>query len=177
MSRRAVAWLLTLPLAFGGAEVAHAIAYGSARPGDGLHGYLSLLPLAAGVAVAALLVGLVAAARGGERPSARPFALVGPLAFLLQEHLERWHAPWQTLAEPAVLLGLALQIPFALLAYAVALSLFTAAHAVVRALREARPRLRPRALAKPFVSLVSPRPRLLCGGCCVRGPPRLASLL
>ncbi|MER3410515.1 MAG: hypothetical protein C4306_10610, partial [Thermoleophilia bacterium] len=56
-----------------------------------LHGYFRLLPLALALALALVLValGLRVAGRLPGRPSAWPYALVPPLAYLGQELSER----------------------------------------------------------------------------------------
>ena len=79
--------------------------------------------------------------RRGGRPArlgAVPFAFVPVAAFLLQEHLERLlhHGsfPFMLLLERPILLGLVLQLPFALLAYALAWVLLRATEALARAL-------------------------------------------
>jgi hypothetical protein len=70
------------------------------------------------------------------------FALLPPLAFALQELLElslhTGSIAWQACVEPTFLPGLALQLPFALLAYVAARLLLRAAVRLGRAL--ARPR-------------------------------------
>ena len=79
----------------------------------------------------------VAGSLGGM--PAWPFAVLPPLAFALQEHLERLlHAgavPWTAVLEPTFLPGFLLQLPFALLAFAVARALLGAAVLLARLLR------------------------------------------
>ena len=132
MQRTLAAWLVALPVAAGGVLVAHAAAYalagGAGRPS---HAYLPLAEagvcalLALGVAAAALAARTAALAR----PRAIAFALAPPLAFALQETAERGFAPP---LDPVVLLGLVLQLPFALLAYVAARLLLRAVEALVR---------------------------------------------
>jgi len=167
VQRTLAAWLVALPAAAGGVLAAHAAAYGLVRGGaDAEHGYL---PLAEASVCALLALGLVAAllaARAGTpaRPHALAFALAPPLAFLLQETAERSFAPP---LEPVVLLGLVLQLPFAVLAYLAARLLLRAAASLARA---RRPRLRPARPVHAWPSFVAPRPTLLLArhG---RGPP------
>jgi hypothetical protein len=163
---RAAAWLLSLPVALAGSAAAHALAYHLVEPNDherahllaaSGHGYLGQLRVLAAAAVALVLAGFVrqaALAARGREAAGPPFvvALVPPLAFLLQEHLERaLHGgsfPVGVLLEPTFLVGLALQLPFALLALAVARLLVRTAVALGRLLATpprllARPRLRP----------------------------------
>jgi hypothetical protein len=116
---------------------------------------------------AALLA--VSASRGGA-PRPASFALLGTATYVALEHLERLSQdglPW-LLGSPVFLLGLALQVPFALAAWWVARALLE--------LEVPRPSRPPR-LPTPWLGLapfrvslaMSPlpaRPR-------VRGPPRL----
>ena len=167
MQRTLAAWLVALPAAAGGVLAAHAAAYALAGgDADASHGYL---PLAQAAVCALLALGLVAAtlaARAGApaRPHALAFALAPPLAFLLQETAERGFA---LPLEPVVLLGLALQLPFAALAYLAARLLLRAAAALVSA---PRPRLRPARPVHAWPCVSAPRPALLLArhG---RGPP------
>jgi hypothetical protein len=158
VQRTLAAWLVALPAAAGGVLAAHAAAYGLVGGGaDAAHGYL---PLAEASVCALLALGLVAAvlaAHAGApgRPHALAFALAPPLAFLLQETAERGFA---LPLERVVLVGLVLQLPFALLAYVAARLLLRAAAALAPA---PRARLRP---ARPMYarpSFAAPRPGLL----------------
>lgn len=158
MSRRAIVWLVTLPLAVVGSQLAHAAAYRLATPDDHErahelaatgHGYLAYAPTA--LAVLALLVVVALAhevtylrkATGRRlRLSARTFALVAPALFVVQEHLERLlhdgTVPWNAGLELTFLAGLLLQLPFALAAYGAARLLLRAARAAVRLLERRR---------------------------------------
>ena len=167
MQRTLAAWLVALPAAAGGVLAAHAAAYALAGDdADAAHGYL---PLAEASVCALLALGLVAAvlaARAGApaRPHALAFALAPPFAFLLQETAERGFA---LPLEPVVLLGLALQLPFAALAYLAARLLLRAAAALAPA---PRPRLRPVRPVHAWPSSTAPRPALLLARQS-RGPP------
>jgi hypothetical protein len=189
MQRHGLAWLLALPLVTAGSLVAHAFAYRIAEPAPAPradllqttgHGYLAAAPFFLGVCLAFLaagLLGVAARARRGSSttPAAWPVALVAPLGFLAQEHLERLVAtgsfPLGLATESSFLVGLALQLPFALLAVLAARWLSRAAEAVGRALRCPPPARRspatPPALAGTLLHL---RPALLSGRS-VRGPP------
>jgi hypothetical protein len=133
-------WLLSLPVMGAGCLAAHSAAYrvaDSTTPA-GTHSYLGAAPLllAIGMAVA-VVAALHAATAGGDRggASVRLFALLPPLAFALQEHLERALQGGDALGtalEPAFLLGLALQLPFALCSLILARSLLRAARAALR---------------------------------------------
>jgi hypothetical protein len=196
--RRSLAWLVAVPLMLAGSEAAHALAYRFAYPDLHVrvqallvtgHGYLRWLPLALGVAAAvvalSLLVTAVDAARG-RAPRGLPawaFALLPPMAFVVQEHLERLlHTgvfPWHEAGTPTFVPGLALQIPFALLAYAIArLLLRTAQRAgrVVARVAPPRPRFVPIALAAPAAEPPLPRVALISSGLARRGPPLLATV-
>ena len=159
--RRAAAWLLSLPLMIAGTQVAHVLAYRWVYPNAHIrliellatgHGYMvgthGYLPLVLGIVGAVDLVaaGWVFAGslrRSFQRPvPAWAFALMPLLCFTLQEFLERWLAgapfPWWMVLQPTFRIGLALQIPFALLA-------FLAARLLVRAADTTGARARPRA--------------------------------
>ena len=169
--RRVLAWLVALPVLLAGSQAAHVLAYRWVYPEAHVrvralvstgHGYMNDLPLVLGVtgavASVSLLLSAVDAARG--RPAralpAWAFALLPPLAFALQELLERsLHLgtfAWQTVLAPTFVPGLALQLPFALLAYAAARLLLRAAERAGRALAPARPQVR-RAAATLAVTL------------------------
>jgi hypothetical protein len=144
--RRCLAWLVALPSMLAGTEAAHAVAYRIVFPQSHVrvvalavsgHGYLAWLPLVLALTGAAALVALGAAgmdAARGRAVGAVPavaFAIVPPLAFALQELLElSLHTgtfAWHVFAAPTFLPGLALQLPFALLAYVAARLLVRAA--------------------------------------------------
>jgi hypothetical protein len=187
--RGPAAWLLSVPVALAGCLAAHALAYRLAEPdaherahllAASGHGYLERLPLLVAAAFALVLVGFVRqtvlAARGLEPggPS-RLVAFVPPLAFLLQEHLERLlhdgAFPLEALTQPSFLVGLALQLPFALLAYAAAALLARGASALGRLLA-GRPPVRVGSTPRAVSSRPSPpAPRLVAR---VRGPPASA---
>ena len=99
---------------------------------------------------------------------------------MLQELLERYvhdgHLHWHLVVSAPFLLGLATQVPFALLAAAIAFALATAAQHVAQAIRAAR-RPRPRGTALTFLSWLSvdlPPAPVLARGYTGRGPPLLA---
>ena len=193
--RRQAVWWATAPIALAGVAVAHAASnavFGS--PGDpGAELFASAgtgsrlaLPLAA-LAAAAVLVALLARVAGvwwvapRSRTVAAPFACVAPLAFVLLELAEVGHdptaIPWSSLLAPAVLVGLVLQLPFALAGYALARLLLRASDRVRRALRRRPPARRAvtavsftvvGAEVQPATALVSRR--------LGRAPPSLAVL-
>lgn len=192
MSRR-LAWLLTVPLMTGGLLAAHSVAYRVAI-GDpherahaleeAGHGYLSYTPLALGVCLALVLAALalrgIAAFRGEPRREAPPvaFATLPLLAFVVQEHLERYvhtgDLPWTAALEPTFAVGLAVQLPFAFVALLLAEVLELLAHTVGVALAATglprRPISVPTVLAGTPVDL--PRLPVLARGYGGRSPPR-----
>lgn len=190
--RRALAWLVALPVLLAGSQAAHVLAYRWIYPEAHVrlqallstgHGYLSRLPLVLGVAGAIALLSLLLsaadAARG--RPAralpAWAFALLPPLAFVLQEFLERsLHLgtfAWQTALAPTFVPGLALQLPFALLAYVGARLLLRAAERAGRALAPERPAVRraPPVVVARLVEALPVRGNPLSRLLAKRGPP------
>jgi hypothetical protein len=135
MIGRVAGWVLALPLAVASWLGAHCLSYWLVSPGAeehmGLHadhghawfGYgpsLAIWGLALVVAGVALCVG---EGQRGRRPSGPPallFALLPTAGFVVQEHVERvigtGSVPVDLAAEPTFLVGLALQVPFALAA-------------------------------------------------------------
>ncbi|HTZ04839.1 MAG TPA: hypothetical protein VMB53_03695 [Gaiellaceae bacterium] len=191
--RRCLAWLVAVPLMLAGSEAAHVLAYRVAYPALPVrlhallatgHGYWRWLPLAFGVAAAVVALSLAvtaADAARGRRSRGLPawaFALLPPVAWVVQEHLELWiHAgvfPWHEFARPTFLPGLALQLPFALLAYLAARLLLRVAEDAGRAVaRLAPPRARAVVPSGPPSHLEPSLPRvtLIACGLAKRGPP------
>jgi hypothetical protein len=185
--RRGSTWILTVLLAIAGSQAAHAAAYRVQYPGHAEHehalsatghGYLDHLPLFAAVAVAIAVVALALRVRAGAgaRPRAWPFAVLAPLVFALQEQLERAAAgaadPIAAAAEPTFVLGLALQLPLGVLAFAIARALVSIADRIAVALERPAPAPRgARALPRPpaVVRFVRVSPLALAGA--ERGPP------
>ena len=199
-SRRAAAWLLSLPLMIAGTQVAHVLAYQWVYPNAHIrltellatgHGYMvgtrGYLPLVLGIVGALDLVaaGWVFAGsvrRSMQRPvPAWGFALMPLLCFTLQEFLERWLAgapfPWWMVLQPTFRIGLALQLPFAVLALLAARLLLRAADTAARRIR--RP-LAPRPAFFGFwvgwvvVRLAAPRRLGPASTHAGRGPPARA---
>lgn len=149
------------------------------------HGHLALRPLLVAAALTMVIVGLAALAfegsRGRSRPpggafSRQPLALLPLLGFVVQEHLERLvhdgGIPLGTALERPFLLGVLLQIPFALAALLVAYILERAAHTLGRAfLSPPRPGFDPTAFAIAPVGATLTPMRLLALGRAERGPP------
>jgi hypothetical protein len=194
MARRLLFAVLAIPLMAGGSLAAHVVGYRLAVP-DGAerarllartgHAYLDSGPLLVGVLTAFAVIGfllqLVDSTRG--KPSRRlcsaAFFLLPPLAFAVQEHVERivhtGHFPLGAALEPTFLLGLALQLPFGLLALALYRALTRAATVLGRALRaESAPYVRRISLSlRPPAGAAPPSRRPIAYSLAERGPPQL----
>ncbi len=188
MARGRLAWAVSLPLTATGGFFAHLVAYRLVAPRSEIHHRTLAMPhwrLCVAVCLAALLVALAAslasAIRGRRRPDVPVwfFGLVPPLGFVVQEHLERLlHAgtvPYATALEPVFVVGLLLQLPFAVAAYLLARAVVTLGELVARALGSAR---RARLVASPTDRACArgadlPRLSALALGHSERGPPAL----
>jgi hypothetical protein len=185
-----------MPLAVVGTLTGHSVGYLAAVPdaherahvlASTGHGYLHYAPLVLALCGALAALGFVAHAlaafRGRDAGGGTPVKLVAavaPAAFVLQELIERYlhdgHLHWELVASAPFLLGLAMQVPFALLAAAIAYALATTAQRVAAAIRAAR-LPRPRITALTFLSRLSvdlPPEPVLARGHAGRGPPLLA---
>jgi hypothetical protein len=189
--RRGLTWLVAVPLLVAGSQAAHALAYRLVYPGTSVrlhvlaltgHGYLDRLPLALGVALSialvALLVTVIDASRGRQARAlpAWAFGVLAPVAFALQEIIElSLHTgtfAWHVVAAPTFLPGLALQLPFSLLAWLAARLLLRAASRAGRALAAQPPAGRLVALLTPAPAAATlPRARVLAYRLAKRGPP------
>ena len=133
--RRRLSALLVLPLALAGTLVAHAVAYATlGAPFEGVHEYLSHLPQLVTILALPALV-LAAVAGRATTPRAWPFAAVALVAFVLQEHAERLLHTGEVpflLDRPVFWVGLALQVPFALVAWLLARGIGRAASMPLR---------------------------------------------
>ena len=176
----------------GGLLAGHALGYRLAFPdpharadalGHGGHSYFSYLPFALTVSLCVLLAGLALQAISAfraepRRPVASPgIVLLTPAAFVAQEVTERilhaGHIPWTVVLQPAFLIGLALQLPFALAALLLALALDYVARAVGDALASVpRPMVQ---IQVPVPVRVAATPRVagLARGYGERAPPLL----
>jgi hypothetical protein len=194
--KRGLTWLVAVPLLLASTQAAHLIAYRIAYPETPVrahallatgHGYLDRLPLVFGaagaIALVALLVAAVDASRGKAARALPPwaFALLAPIAFTIQEYLERsLHSgtfAWHTAAAPTFLPGLIAQVPLAVLAWLAARQLLRVAAAAGRSLLSQPPRLAPEPLAV-LVPLppATPRTRVLARRLAERGPPLLVAV-
>ena len=195
--RRWFVWPIAVPLAVVGTLAGHSVGYRVAVPdaherahvlASSGHGYLAYAPLLIALCVALVAIGVVAmvlaAVRGSDTSGgSRQIKLVAafaPVAFALQEVLERYahdgRLRWELVVSAPFVLGLATQVPFALLAAAIAYALATAAHGVAQAIKSVR-RLRTRSIAITFVSWLSidlPCEPVLARCYTGRGPPLLA---
>ena len=193
MRRRRSAWLLSLGLTVAAGTSAHTIAYRLAAPSGHHqhslqrtgHDYLAHWRLCLALCLAVLLVALGGYAVEGIRERRRAavpvwlFGLLPPLGFVLQEHLERlFHAggvPYAAVVEPVFLVGLALQLPFALAAALAARLLLSAADALAQRLRAPASIVfsSPGLAWQPAVVIDASRGRVLALGHGQRAPPFL----
>ena len=124
MARRMLVWALVTLVSAAGILIAHATAYALTGTDPGpIHGYLAHAPQVVAVLATIGLVGLALQERGLGGRSFGLFALLAPLGFACQEHLERFAHTGELpllLTTPSFLVGLALQVPVALLCVAVA---------------------------------------------------------
>jgi hypothetical protein len=142
MTRRRGVWLISLPLAVASWLGAHCFSYWLVSPGaehhmgvhaEHGHAYLGYGPAVAVWGLALVACGLVVCIgeglhdRGPSRPPLKLFALLPPAGFAIQEHVERLVGaggiPHDLVLEPTFLVGLALQLPFALAALLLAYAL------------------------------------------------------
>ena len=117
--RHVLAWLFTLVLAAAGTLLAHAAAYLATGESLGLSTRTSVTRRSCWSSSPRLPPSR-SRRRGAANPPAWPFPVLAVGAFVAQEHLERLlhtgELPW-LLTSPAFLVGLALQLPFALAAW------------------------------------------------------------
>jgi hypothetical protein len=168
-------WLSVSPLIASGVVVSHVLAYRlTGTPAGPVHGYLEHAPqLLLVLALAGLALGGLELSRLGaglRLPVAWPFPVVALATFVVQEHLERFvhtgDVPGLVGSRP-FLVGFLLQVPVALVAWALARRLLGA----LRHVRSRPPRL-PRYL---LGVLPAPAPSVRAHAVTVprgRGPPR-----
>jgi hypothetical protein len=191
VSSRFLSLLLAAPLVVAGTEGAHWLAFRLVTPDaharahqlqETGHGYLAhaipLLALLAFLFAAGALLRVAAAARGSTqaRFGILPFAVVPPLAFLLQEAIERLsqgEAMTALLAEPVVLIGLAAQLPVAVLTWILARCVTRGADTLGAVLgRMATPRAPRLECAAPvWIDILPPRVPALALNRAGRAPP------
>jgi hypothetical protein len=190
--RRHLAWPLAVPLSVIGVLAAHSLSYRLVVPDAHArehllastgHSYLMYAPAIVGISLALIALGFghaIARELRGESPATKaPAWLVGfvpLLAFVIQEYVERClqhgSIEWGVALESTFVVGLALQVPFALVAGLATLVLTRVARGVAAIIsRRPAPRLRK---LRPFllpVSLDLPRTPLLALGYAGRAPP------
>jgi hypothetical protein len=198
MTRRTAAWAISLPLVVASWLGAHCLAYWLLSPGaehqmgmhaDHGHAWLGYTPSLAIWGLAVVVAGLVlcvGAALQGHRPAPPPFrlfALLPPAGFVVQEHAERLIAsgsiPLDLVLEPTFLLGLSLQLPFALAALLLTRALYYVGFGLGRAMA-ARLALGPVVRCSPPALVLRPlsanlvSPSVLALGHGQRAPPASA---
>ena len=164
-------WLAVSPLMAAGVLVAHVLAYRLTGTAPGpLHAYLEHSPqLLLVLAIAGLAFGGLAARL--RIPAAWPFPVAALATFVVQEHVERFahggDVPW-LLDSRVFLAGLFLQLPVALVAWALARRLLVVL-AGSRPRRSSVPRI--------LLELATPAARFVPGVATAahrgRGPPLL----
>ena len=190
--RRRTAWLVSLPLVVLGSLLAHELAYlvvagdhADALLAETGHGYFDQLPAAALLGLSCVILGLGLAAldhvRGalGKAIPAWLIALVPLAGFALQEHAERFahsgDVPWAAALESTFIVGLALQLPFAALAFIAARALLRTVVAVVAALlKQPQPAGRKRLFNRRVEGVHAAVATGLSRSLAPRGPPSLS---
>lgn len=187
MGRPRAAWLVALGLLGAGWVTAHVLSYMLVVPTAGRsqllaetgHGYFrtaDLLILCMTITLAGLALSVIGG-RAGRPPNPGTLALLPPVGFVVQEHIERLAAggafPAHLVAEPRFLLGLLLQIPFALSALICARLFVTFAHGLARRLGSAgrSKRVSAELPTPPLIDGHRPRLSALARGPGERGPP------
>jgi hypothetical protein len=194
MSRRAAAWLLSVPLVLGATEAAHWLIYRLVYPNAYLrgqvlassgHGYLRDVPALAALGAVAIVIAFVSrvlthpGARSGDEPSCKLLIGLAPLAFALQECIEAaasGHSPLLAAYQPTFLPGVALALPLGFVAYAlIRLLLGSAERLAALSLRGVLAgAVAVATAAPPMVSRVLRASVLSVGGCGERAPPAFA---
>ena len=176
-------WLVALPCMAVGSVAAHAA--GALVPAvrserDVEHGHIgSTIAPVLGLVLALFLVVLLGRLTRRRAAGAALFFLLPPLAWVFQEGAERVLAsesmPFTGALEPSLLLGLLLQLPFGLAAYAVARLVFAAARRIFAVRRAQPPAAAPTLERAARPSDLTPLRRLgaLVDGRSSRGPPLL----
>jgi hypothetical protein len=187
VGRPRAAWLVALGLLGAGWVTAHVLSYMLvvpaadrgrmlARTGHGYFRPTDLLILCGIITLAGLAL-CVLGGKSLRAPSPWTLALLPPIGFVVQEHVERLAASGaftiHPVTEPRFLLGLLLQLPFALAALVVARLLVTFARGLARSLTQTgRPKLVSVELSRPaMVNRRRPRISVLALGRGERAPP------
>ena len=179
-------WTLTLPVLVAGETLAHSLVHRLAGWDQSAHErryveYAGPLVLVCLVLVVLAVASRVLAAfrgRAGRRAPSWRLAAIPSAAFLLQEHLERLHhygsVDWAATSDPTVLIGVAVQLPFGLLALWLVRTLLRFAQHVGRALAERQTRLWPVPRIWRAHTVELPRVAALASGLAERAPPVFA---
>ncbi len=192
---RRLPWIIALPLMVAGSVGAHVLARifmgahvseGSKetaeRASTGVAGHtVMLIGIVAALTFVACVIRLISIIRrrAGSGTSPGLFFVLPPLAFVLQEIVERlFHAeaaPFQSAFEPRFLIGLALQIPLGLVALLAARILLRVAARIARALSPSPsiPMGRRSPVTRRPTVCELPRISALALGYPQRGPPKL----
>jgi hypothetical protein len=195
-------WFVALPVATASWLAAHCLAYVLVPPAgdeamhhhmEHAHAYFGAiaLPVLVAAGLTVLAAGLTLSVHDGLRgrelralPPAVVFALLPPIGFVVQEHLEQLIAtgsmPLDLAAEPTFVAGLGLQLPFALGALLLSRAVYTIGHGLGRLLAAALPAARPvgrfRGQPQRRAPLARvPAPSVLAPGRGPRAPPLLVS--
>jgi hypothetical protein len=168
MRKLGAPWLVSLPFMAAGCLAAHSLAYHLTSDSNARHGYLAFAPLAVGLLAAVAVVGTL---RRGRPSSPLAFAALPPLAFVVQEHAERLEL---VATEPAFLVGLLLQLPFALAALVAARAFVGLADLVLETLATSRTIRRAIVSAASLPTVELPRPSPLAASHSSRAPPAVA---
>ena len=184
-------WCLTLPALLVAETAGHTVLARAFDQGDKRHGLLSHALEAYGpplLAISVLLAGSilwrrVRASFRAEGPQPLPawrLAALPALGFLVQEQAERLvvddKLDWLTVLEPAVLVGVALQLPCGLVAIWLVRTLLRAAEQLgyVLARRTARAARRPQLVRLKPLEISPPRLPVLASQQAGRAPPATA---
>lgn len=186
--RKGTAWLVSFPIALIGLLAAHAVANAAVGSPEGAGEVFAsaasgaeLVPVLAALVAGAILLGVIGRVAGrwcltaGGGSLALPFALLPPLGFVLLELGEKLAHSGVDAGPahgPTFLVGLALQLPFALAGYLAARVLLRLSDSV-RALIARR---RPLRFARPLAALrvpcdAPPPPERRGAGHSGRAPP------
>ena len=192
VGRPRAGWLVALGLLGAGWVTAHVLSYmlvvPAAERGRMMaqtgHGYFrpTDLLILCGIITLAGLALCVVAGKSLRAPRPWTLALLPPIGFVVQEHVERLAASGgfstHLVTEPRFLLGLLLQLPFALAALIFARLLVSFARRLARSLeRTGRPKLVSVELSRPaMVDRRRPRLSVLALGRGERAPPLAATL-
>ena len=187
-ARHTAAWLVALPLTAVGIVLTRSLvpapgehpagAHEHAAPTQSVLAFLCSLPFLLSASAILLLIAAVRVVqtRRGLHSSAWPFAVLVPLGFLFHHHFEHLMGnPAAALGAPLgpeLLVGLVLQLPFALLAYLIATALLRVADRLVVALAAQRqPTVAPIVRVPGWTLHPRPRIALLATEAAPRAPP------